>query len=83
MAKTLAHGRSAIIYHHNTRFRGSHDLEVDLWLNELRHAIAMRANAFSCRTFFVVNPAVRFERKMADSAVRKFALMAPNFMLVL
>lgn len=55
-AKTLVQDRSAIIYHHNTRFRGGHDLEVDHWLSELGSAIAVRANAFSCRTFFIVNP---------------------------
>ena len=55
-AKALADDRSAIIYHHNTRFRGGHDLEVDHWLSLLGGAIAVRANAFSCRTFFVLNP---------------------------
>lgn len=55
-AKALAEGRSAIIYHHNSRFRGGHDVEVDHWLSELGNAIAIRANAFSCRTFFVISP---------------------------
>ena len=55
-AKALADVRSAIIYHHNTRFRGGHDLEVEHWLSELGNAIAIRANAFSCRTFFLINP---------------------------
>jgi hypothetical protein len=55
-AKALAEGRSAIIYHHNTRFPGGHELEVDHWLVKLGNAVAIRANAFSCRTFFVLNP---------------------------
>lgn len=56
-AKAIADGRSAIIYHHNTRFKGGHDAEVEHWLSQLgSNAIAVRANAFSCRTFFIVNP---------------------------
>ncbi|MBE0580150.1 hypothetical protein [Devosia sp.] len=53
----LAAGRSAVIYHHNTRFKGGHHKEVDHWLAQLGlNAIAVRANAYSCRTFFIVNP---------------------------
>lgn len=53
----ISEGRSAVIYHHNTRFKGGHDKEVDHWLAQLGHsAIAVRANAYSCRTFFIVNP---------------------------
>ena len=33
-AKALATGRSAVIYHHNSRFPGGHELEIDR-LNEL------------------------------------------------
>ncbi len=54
---TIAEGRSAVIYHHNTRFKGGHDKEVDHWLAQLgQNALAVRANAYSCRTFFIVNP---------------------------
>lgn len=56
-ANALADGRVAIIYHHNTRRKGGHDAEVDHWLARLGDgAIAIRANAYSCRTFFIVNP---------------------------
>lgn len=56
-AASLAHNRTAVIYHHNSRFPGGHDLEVDHWLEHLGSgAIAVRANAFSCRTFFILNP---------------------------
>lgn len=56
-ALTLAAGRSALIYHHNSRFKGGHDLEVDHWLGKLgENSLAIRANAYSCRTFFLVNP---------------------------
>lgn len=52
----LSEGRVAVIYHHNTRFKGGHDKEVDHWLAQLgKNALAIRANAYSCRTFFIVN----------------------------
>ena len=56
-ALALASGRSALIYHHKSRFKGGHDLEVDHWLGKLGEgSLAIRANAYSCRTFFLVNP---------------------------
>jgi hypothetical protein len=56
-AQTLAQGRVAVIYHHNTRFRGGHDAEVAHWLERLGPGtLAVRANAWNCRTFFVLNP---------------------------
>lgn len=55
--KALAHGRCAVIYHHNTRRRGGHDVEVDHWLREIGlPGLAVRATAYSPRTFFVLNP---------------------------
>ena len=55
-ALALADGRQAVIYHHNTRYPGGHDLEVAAWRNALGHeTIAVRANDFSCRTFFILN----------------------------
>ena len=56
-ALELSDGRPMVIYHHNTRFKGGHDREVDYWLDQLsKDAIAIRATAFSCRTFFLVHP---------------------------
>ncbi len=56
-AKVLAESRTTVIYHHNTRRPGGHDAEVDHWIQQLGvGTIAVRANAFSCRTFFVLNP---------------------------
>lgn len=56
-ARSLAFGRCAIIYHHNTRRAGGHDFEVDYWLAQFgMPAIAVRATAYSPRTFFVINP---------------------------
>ncbi len=56
-ARALSAGRCAVIYHHNSRFKGGHDAEVESWLRALgMPAIAVRATAYSCRTFFVINP---------------------------
>lgn len=55
--RALSDGRSSIIYHHNSRFKGGHDAEVDHWLRALGiPTLAVRATAYSCRTFFIVNP---------------------------
>lgn len=56
-ALALAEGRPAVIYHHNSRFKGGHDAEVNHWLRRFGDtALAIRSTAFSCRTFFVLNP---------------------------
>ena len=53
----LARDRCAIIYHHNTRRKGGHDAEVDHWQKELdMKCLAVRARAYSPRTFFIINP---------------------------
>ena len=55
--RSLAAGRCAVIYHHNTRRPGGHDLEVDYWLDEIGlPGFAVRATRYSPRTFFVFNP---------------------------
>ncbi|WP_366944229.1 carboxymuconolactone decarboxylase family protein [uncultured Pelagimonas sp.] len=55
--RALAKDRTAIIYHHNTRFKGGHDAEVDHWIGEIDlPTLAVRSTAYNCRTFFVVNP---------------------------
>lgn len=60
----LAKGRCAVIYHHNTRRRGGHDAEVDHWLGEVgTPGLAVRATAYSQRTFFVLNPNEEFEAR--------------------
>ena len=56
-AIALSAGRTAVIYHHNSRFKGGHDAEVNHWLRLIDcPAIAVRAAAYSCRTFFIINP---------------------------
>jgi hypothetical protein len=63
----LAQDRAAVIYHHNTRFRGGHDAEIAHWRGHLgTETMAIRANAYSCRTFFVLNPGANM-RRLAES----------------
>ena len=55
--QALAQGRTAVVYHHNTRRKGGHDAEVDHWMAEIgAPTLAVRAKAYSCRTFFIINP---------------------------
>lgn len=64
-AQALANGRTAIIYHHNTRRKGGHNAEVDHWLKEISlPAMAVRATAYSCRTFFIINPDVTTQQRV-------------------
>ncbi len=56
-AIALAEGRCAVIYHHNSRFKGGHAAEVQHWLAQLpTGSVALRARSRSPRTFFVVTP---------------------------
>jgi hypothetical protein len=60
-------GRMAVIHHHNSRFKGGHDCEVDHWLRGIGlPTLAVRANAFSCRTFFVINPDAEIADRTRD-----------------
>jgi hypothetical protein len=64
-ALALAEGRSAVIYHHNSRFKGGHDLEVEHWRRQLgQNTMAIRANAYNCRTFFIVNPTLGLSERV-------------------
>lgn len=61
-ALQLSEGRSAVIYHHNTRRAGGHDAEVDHWISTFGdRCLAVRARAYNCRTFFIINPDTRME----------------------
>ena len=66
-AEELAEGRSAVIYHHNSRFRGGHKREIRHWMNQLpgcTHAYYWRP--FSQRTFFVINPDAEMEHRLEE-----------------
>lgn len=72
-AKALSEGRMAIVYHHNTRRKGGHDAEVDHWISQLgKGTLAVRATAYSCRTFFILNPDDQI-RDQADAFCRRWA----------
>lgn len=65
--QSLADGRCAVIYHHNTRRVGGHDAEVDYWLGEFGvPGMAVRATAYSPRTFFVLNPDQETASRVVD-----------------
>lgn len=70
-ALALAEGRTAVIYHHNTRRAGGHDAEVDYWISEIKTpTLAVRATAYSCRTFFVINPDAITADRVKEFCVR-------------
>ena len=67
-ANALAEGRTAVIYHHNSRFRGGHDLEIREWMSQLPGCTcAYYWRRWSNRTFFIINPDDEIER-----GLRKF-----------
>jgi hypothetical protein len=69
--RSLAENRCAIIYHHNTRRRGGHDAEVDNLLNQIGlPGLAVRATAFSPRTFFILNPDKTIEHRAREFCYR-------------
>ena len=56
-AHALAQGRPAVIYHHNSYFKGGHAAEIQHWLSLLKmDAVALYWRRISPRTFFVLNP---------------------------
>jgi hypothetical protein len=70
-ALALAEGRSAVIYHHNSRFKGGHDAEVDHWRRLLgSQTMAVRANAYSCRTFLILNPTAQLAQRAEEFCAR-------------
>lgn len=76
-AKVLAKGRTAVLFHRNSLRAGGQDEEVQHWLSQFGpNAIALRANAYSARTYFILNPtptiyqrAVRFCARWQDLSV--------------
>lgn len=67
--RQLSQDRTAIIYHHNTRFKGGHDKEVAYWLSQIwGNTIALRFKPYSPRTFFVINPNANMVNQLEDVA---------------
>lgn len=66
-AHILAAGRTAVIYHHNSRFRGGHAAEIQHWLNLLGSAaIALYWRTVSNRTFFILNPTNEIKQRVKE-----------------
>lgn len=56
-AQQLAEGKTAILYHHNTRFPGGQRAEIRHWLAQLpAGTYAYYWRRYGNRTFFIVNP---------------------------
>lgn len=72
-ARALADGRTAVIYHHNTRRKGGHLEEIQDWMRQLgSDTLALRWRAWSNRAFFIVNPAHDTKRRL-DKFVRDWS----------
>lgn len=56
-AKALAENRTAIIFHRNSLRVGGQNEEAEYWLSQFgANTIALRAEAYHPRTFFILNP---------------------------
>lgn len=67
----LAQGRTAVIYHHNSRAKGGHIQEALLWMDEVPGCLlAWYWQRWSNRTFFVINPDREIEERLSDFAER-------------
>lgn len=70
-AQQLAEGRTAILYHHNTRFRGGNRAEIRHWLDQLpAGTYAYYWRRYGNRTFFVVNPDQQIRDRLTAFAER-------------
>ncbi|MCY4192535.1 MAG: hypothetical protein OXD42_14660 [Rhodospirillaceae bacterium] len=70
-ARDIAKGRTAVIYHHNTRRKGGHRKEIRHWMSELPGCTrAWYWRRWSNRTFFIVNPDNRMESQLKEFAER-------------
>ena len=70
-ATALAEGRTAVIYHHNTRKRGGHKAEIRCWMERIPGCgFAYYWRRWSNRTFFLVNPDPEIERQLTQFAER-------------
>lgn len=68
-------GRALLVYHHQTRMRGGHEVELEHWGERLRAAgftevDALRASPFSARAFFLLNGSSRMRERAAHLADR-------------
>jgi len=66
----LARGRCAVIYHHNSRYKGGHIAEIQFWLDTLKADLAVRVRYGTSRTFFFVNATPIIRQRAMDWAER-------------
>jgi len=69
-ARELGTGRTAVIYHHNTRRRGGHEREIQYWMAKLEADFAVRMRAYSARTYFVLNASVDHQERARSWCAR-------------
>ncbi len=67
--------RTLLVYHHQTRMRGGHEVELDHWGERLRVAgfdqvDALRASTYSARAFFLLNGSPELRERAAKLANR-------------
>lgn len=66
-AIALAEGRTAVIYHHNSRRRGGHLKEIHGWKDQLPEGtMAYYWRRVSNRTFFIINPDAEIQRRLLE-----------------
>lgn len=64
-AYQISKGRSALFYHHNTRFPGGHKKEIDYWCDQFDgEVLALYWRAHGNRTFFLVNATSEMRERM-------------------
>jgi len=65
--QALASGRTAVIYHHNTRRAGGHAKEIQFWLGMLgRETLALYWRKVSNRTFFIIHPTREMKQRIGN-----------------
>ena len=70
-ATALARGRTAVIYHHNSRRKGGHREEIRYWLDETPGAsLSWYWRRVSNRTFFILNPDEEVSGRLEEFASR-------------
>ncbi|GHA54300.1 hypothetical protein GCM10008927_20120 [Amylibacter ulvae] len=80
----LSRGRPAIIYHHNTRFKGGHENEIKYWIKQLNSKLAIRVRYGSSRTFFLINADTRLVDRAKhwalnfDASLSKIQIFEPE-----
>ncbi len=66
-AMALAEGRTAVVYHHNTRRPGGHRNEILWWKDQLPgDTLAYYWRRVSNRTFFIINPDAETRRRLRE-----------------